>query len=53
MKEKNISGSVRQLSVGILVEDLSGTALVCNKDKNMGIESEGVESLVLKRKILL
>ena len=48
------SGSVRQLSVDlskkvILVGDHSGTALVCQKDKDVGIGPEGVESLMLRR----
>ena len=54
VREKAVSGSIRQLSVHlskivILVEDQSGTALVCREDRDVGIGPEGAESLALKR----
>ena len=53
IREKGLSGSIRQLSVSlskiiILVEDHSGTALVCQEDQDVGIGPEGAESLALK-----
>ena len=53
VREKPVSGSIRQLSVNLskkinLVEDHSGTALVCREDKDVGIGPEGAESLVLR-----
>ena len=53
VREKPVSGSIRQLSVSltkiiILVEEHSGTALVCWKDQDVGVGPEGVESLVHK-----
>ena len=49
VREKPGSGSIRQLSVSLtkivsLVEDHSGTALVCQEDQEVGIGPEGVES---------
>ena len=49
-KKKTISGRVRQLSVSlgkiiVPVEDHSGIALVCWKDKVVGIGPEGVKGL--------
>ena len=51
---KVISGRIGQLSVDfnkviILIEDLIGTALACRKDKDVGIEPNGVMGLMLKR----
>ena len=42
IREKPVSGSIRQLSVSLskiinLVEDHSGTALVCREDQDVGI----------------
>ena len=53
VREKPVSLSIRQLSVSltkivILVEDHSGTALVCREDKDVLIGPEGAESLVLR-----
>ena len=53
VKEKPVSSSIRQLSVGLskiinLVEDHSGTALVGREDQVVGIGPEGVESLALR-----
>ena len=54
MRQKTASDSIRHRSVGLskiifLVKDHSGTVLVSQKDKAVGIGSEGVKSLVLKR----
>ena len=53
VREKQVSGSIRQLSVSLtkivnLVEDHSGTDLVCREDQDVGIIPEGAENLVLK-----
>ena len=53
VREKPVSGSIRQLSVSFskiinLVEDHSGTALVCWEDKDVWIGPEGAESLALR-----
>jgi len=53
VREKPVSGSIRQLSVSLskiinLVEDHSGTALVCREDKDVWIGPEGAESLALR-----
>ena len=54
IREKAVIGSIRQLSVClskivILVEDHSGTALVCWEDQDVGFGPEQAESLVLKK----
>ena len=54
VREKVVSGSIRQLSVRLsktvmLIEDHSGTALVCWEDQDVVIGPEGAESLTLKR----
>ena len=53
VKEKPVSGSIRQLSVSLtkiinLFKDQSGTALVCREDKDVVIGPEGEESLALR-----
>ena len=54
IREKMVNGSIRQLSVclsKIVISDKDqiGTALVCQKDQDVGTGPEGAESLVLKR----
>ena len=49
MREKAVSGSIRKLSVNlskiiILIEDYSGTALVCREDQDVGIGPEGARA---------
>ena len=51
--EKAVCGSIRLLSISlstiiILVEDYSGTALVCQEDQDVGIGPEGAKSLALR-----
>ena len=53
VREKPVSGSIRQLSVSLskvidLVEDHSSTALVCREDQDVWIGPEGAESLALR-----
>ena len=53
VREKAVCGIIRQWSVSlskiiILVEDHSGTALVCREDKDVGIGPEGAKSLALR-----
>jgi hypothetical protein len=49
-----VSGSIRLLpirlsNIVILVEDHSGTSLVCRKNQDVRIGLKGAESLALKR----
>ena len=53
LREKPVRGSIRQLYVSLskiinLVEDHSGTVLVCREDKDVWIGPEGAESLALR-----
>ena len=53
VREKAISGSIRQLSVFlsniVILVDHSGTALLCQEDQDVRIGPERAESLLLKR----